>query len=63
MSIGNACGSRLFCVGNPSNIDLQSLAGDDEIEFEPPTWHTSVGHCQGYVDPEVQAERETQQGE
>ena len=41
-------GSQLFCVGNPSRVDLESLRGDD-IEFEPPVWHTSVGQCEGYM--------------
>ena len=47
-------GSRLFCIGNPSNVDLESLGGGSS-EFEPPTWHVSVGECLGYVNPEVQA--------
>jgi len=39
-------GDRLFCVGNPSNVDLESI-DHGEIEFEPPTWHTSFGRCEG----------------
>ena len=54
-----ALGGRLFCVGNPSNVDLESLS-EGGIEFEPPTWHTSVGRCEGYMDPEVQAARDAQ---
>jgi hypothetical protein len=46
-------GARIFCIGNPSNVDLESLNGGDS-EFEPPTWHASVGECLGYVDPEIQ---------
>ena len=53
-------GEELFCVGNPSNVDLESLS-EGGIEFEPPTWHTSVGKCEGYLDPDVQAARATQQ--
>ncbi|GMI23158.1 hypothetical protein TeGR_g5710 [Tetraparma gracilis] len=54
-------GDRLFCVGNPSNVDLESISNrHGAIEFEPPTWHTSVGECQGYADPAVRALREEQ---
>lgn len=56
-----AKGERLFCVGNPSNVDLESLADSGGIEFEPPTWHTSVGMCEGYVDPSTQAAAAAQQ--
>jgi len=41
-------GARLFCVGNPSSINLESTS-ESSNEFEPPTWHTSVGTCQGYM--------------
>lgn len=41
-------GAKLFCVGNPSNIDLESLSKGG-IDFEPPTWHASVGRCEGYL--------------
>jgi len=34
-------GDGLFCVGNPSRMEFEAHA--------PPTWHTSVGHCQGYL--------------
>eukprot|EP01043_Picozoa_sp_COSAG02_P005617 COSAG02_NODE_153_length_33128_cov_10.471253_12_plen_482_part_00 len=54
-------GERLFCVGNPSNVDLESLAATGSIEFEPPTWHASVGMCEGYLDPSVQAAAAAQQ--
>ena len=53
-------GGRLFCVGNPSSIDLESLGEDATVEFAPPTWHTSVGHCLGYQSAEVHAAREAQ---
>ena len=49
-----AHGAQLFCVGNPSNINLESTSKTG-IEFEPPAWHTSVGACQGYMDMKVQA--------
>ena len=52
-------GERLFCIGNPSNVDLESLT-EGGTEFEPPTWHASVGRCEGYLDTAVQAEGETQ---
>lgn len=51
-------GERLFCVGNPSSIDLESI-DEGTIEFEPPTWHTSIGCCEGYLDPSVHAAAET----
>lgn len=48
-------GERLFCVGNPSSIDLETLSGaGGEIEFEPPTWHASAGSCLGYLSPDAQ---------
>ena len=47
-------GARIFCIGNPSNVDLESLNGGD-CEFEPPTWHASVGECLGYVDPKIRS--------
>ena len=34
-------GDGLFCVGNPSRMGFEGQV--------PPTWHTSVGHCQGYL--------------
>lgn len=40
-------GNKLFTVGNPSNIDLESNS-NDTIEFEPPIFHFSVGRCEGY---------------
>ena len=52
-------GGRLFCIGNPSNVDLESMA-QGEIEFEPPTWHASVGRCEGYLAPDIQAARDAQ---
>jgi hypothetical protein len=55
-----ALGEKLFCVGNPSNVDLESLV-EGSIEFEPATWHASVGKCEGYMDPAVQAARDAQQ--
>ena len=54
-----ALGDRLFCIGNPSNVDLESLRRGC-IDFEPPTWHASVGCCEGYTDPSVQAARDAQ---
>mmetsp|Transcript_12834 Transcript_12834/g.20942 ORF Transcript_12834/g.20942 Transcript_12834/m.20942 type:complete len:401 (-) Transcript_12834:1477-2679(-) len=36
-------GTELLCIGNPSSIDLESVASNKNIEFDPPTWHTSVG--------------------
>ena len=53
-------GDRLFCIGNPSSIDLESLRGDATIEFSPPAWHASVGQCQGYQSSAVHAAREAQ---
>ena len=54
-------GMPLFCIGNPSTIDLESLKGSgSSTEFEPPTWHTSVGCCEGYVAPATQAARDAQ---
>ena len=35
---------RLFCIGNPSKIDLERSGS---IEFSPPTWHMSVGAVEG----------------
>lgn len=40
-------GERLFCVGNPSDMDLEE-PNHGNTEFEPPIWHTSVGCCEGY---------------
>jgi hypothetical protein len=61
-SEGVTAGSRLFCVGNPSNIDLESLRSNAAIEFEPPAWHSSVGNCEGYLSvvlaQELAAQRE-----
>jgi hypothetical protein len=54
-----ASGERLFCVGNPSNVDLESL-GKGSIEFEPPAWHASVGQCQGYESRSTHAARDAQ---
>ena len=47
-------GERLFCVGNPSSINLESI-DQGTIEFSPPCFHVSVGYCEGYVDPVVNA--------
>ena len=52
-------GGQLFCVGNPSNVDLESLH-EGGIEFEPPTWHASVGECEGYQDLDVAADAHQQ---
>ena len=41
-------------MGNPSNVDLESLS-QGSIEFDPPTWHTSVGRCEGYLASDTQA--------
>ena len=35
-------------------VDLESIVAGS-IEFEPPTWHASVGACMGYLDPAVHA--------
>jgi len=43
-------GAKLFCIGNPSNVDLESQE-EEELELEPPAWHVSVGTCEGYLDP------------
>lgn len=40
-------GKQLFCIGNPSNVDLES-ARKGKLDFTPPAWHASVGQCQGY---------------
>jgi len=67
---------RLFCIGNPSNIDMESCSrgsggggGDssstsskDSIEFEPPTFHTSVGTCVGYKNIVAQRKQSEQAG-
>ena len=52
-------GDKMFCVGNPSSVDLESMSSGT-IDFEPPTWHASVGACVGYVDPAVQEMRDAQ---
>jgi hypothetical protein len=54
-------GDLLFCVGNPSSIDLETFGDGGTIEFEPPTWHVSTGRCEGYQDPSVHALREVEQ--
>ena len=46
---GATAGASLFCVGNPSSIDLESLRSEASIEFEPPAWHASAGRCEGYL--------------
>ena len=51
-------GGRLFCVGNPSNVDLEKI-GHGRIEFDPPTWHGSEGTCMGYEDATSAALRES----
>jgi len=54
-------GERLFCVGNPSNVDLEAFRGKKaSIAFDPPAWHTSVGLCKGYQSTEIYAAREAQ---
>lgn len=53
-------GDRLFCVGNPSSVDLESLKDGSGIEFDPPTWHASVGLCSGYESPSTAAARDAQ---
>ncbi len=35
-------GDDVFCVGNPSSIDLESTSVST-IQFQPATWHVSVG--------------------
>jgi hypothetical protein len=43
---GAADADKVFTVGNPSSIDLESdCSGGDSatVEFHPPTWHTSTG--------------------
>jgi len=52
-------GTRLFCIGNPSSIDLESCT-QGTIEFEPPCWHLSAGHCINYLDPAVNIESRIQ---
>eukprot|EP00938_MAST-03A_sp_MAST-3A-sp1_P007270 g7270.t1 len=37
----------LFCVGNPSDINLESSRPDEKNEFDPPVWHASVGTYKG----------------
>ncbi|GMI12316.1 hypothetical protein TrVE_jg7500 [Triparma verrucosa] len=51
-------GTRTFCVGNPSSIDLEctqtSRSGKDRsIEFQPPIFHTSVGEYLGRTSKEI----------
>jgi hypothetical protein len=50
-SIPPKLGTRLFCVGNPSSIDLESC-NQGTIEFEPPCWHASVGNLENMLAPE-----------
>ena len=38
-------GSQLFCIGNPSNVDLESHEEEDP-ELDLPSWHASVGTCE-----------------
>ena len=52
-------GTRFFCIGNPSSIDLESCT-QGTIEFEPPCWHLSAGHCINYLDPAVSIESKIQ---
>jgi hypothetical protein len=49
-------GDRLFCVGNPSNVDLEcrrapaspgKRSKPPATDFCPPTWHASVGRREG----------------
>jgi len=37
----------LFCVGNPSDINLETSRPDAKNEFDPPVWHTSLGSYKG----------------
>ena len=53
--------ARLFCVGNPSNVDLEAQRRG-KISFSPPTWHASVGACVGYLNPEAQRAQYEQAG-
>jgi hypothetical protein len=54
-----AQGARLFCVGNPSNVDLESH-NKGSSEFAPPIFHTSAGSCLGYSDARAQMCRDAQ---
>jgi len=73
----DACeaGERLFCIGNPSNVDMESCSRGSggegstststtrgSIEFEPPTFHTSVGTCVGYKNIVAQRKQWEQAG-
>merc|ERR1719460_2721190 len=49
--------AELFCIGNPSNIDLEALSAR-RIEFTPATWHLSAGACEGYESAGTHALRE-----
>ena len=53
-------GSRVFCVGNPTNVDLESSKRGATCEFAPPAWHVSVGRCEGYVSASTLAEQAVQ---
>jgi hypothetical protein len=44
---------QLFCVGNPSCIDLESSSSSATVEFTPATWHTSVGQVVSSVVGEL----------
>lgn len=50
-------GEKLFCIGNPSQIDLESQS-KGKISFEPPTFHISVGACKGYLPQKIHEQRE-----
>ena len=39
---------QLYCIGNPTNIDME-LDDEDEMIFDPPFFHTSDGVCNGYM--------------
>ena len=56
-----ALGTKLFCIGNPSSIDLENI-NRGKIEFEPSTFHCSKGHLENYLNPTVYAENEKQSG-
>lgn len=47
-------GSDIFCIGNPSSIDLESVSKKKQtVEFNPPTWHTSIGSLDTSVDGQL----------
>ena len=45
-------GADLFCIGNPSQINLENSTVRKIDSHQ--TWHTSVGSCLGYMEQSIQ---------